>query len=403
MQTKMISPELNNHIPQKIGQKPRILIIEDDPQAQDILSIQLTHFGYENEYVSDGFAALDWLSENTVDLIILDLMLPGMDGLEVCRRIRKQRSLTSLPILMISAKGNDTRLRIEGLQAGANDFIAKPYHPIELVARLKNLLQLSIQNHSHEVQILNQFSKAIISIDDLQHLLGMVAQVACEIIGTTSAYVCDMNFQTQTSTVLAEYFNIGASSKERVSDLNATYSIELGCSELSAWLQAPPKEIVCHVDDPNLAPVERDEMLQYGGKSKLLIPLIAESQVLGYIEVWESRQKRTFASGEILLIKAIANQAAITLRNLNLHQVVQDREHQQSNVRKIITSTTHDLKTPISTTNLCLALMSKQSDDPEKIRQHLLTIAAQMQRLEATLDDMLTQTQPTETIEQRLA
>jgi excisionase family DNA binding protein len=117
-----------------------ILIVEDDEKTLRLLKKQLSKHGFEIIGKSHGREGLSWLEKNHADLVILDLMLPDIDGLEVSLMLRKKYPLHILPILMLSALGVEATDRVRGLQAGANDFMAKPYHAEELVARVQLLL-----------------------------------------------------------------------------------------------------------------------------------------------------------------------------------------------------------------------------------------------------------------------
>lgn len=119
-----------------------ILVVEDNPDVQILITHQLKDQDFKIVLQPNGRRALDWLAENECDLVLLDLMLPGIDGLEVCRRIRAEYSATALPVLMLSALGGRPEDRVKGLQAGANDFMAKPYDEDELVARIRVLLNV---------------------------------------------------------------------------------------------------------------------------------------------------------------------------------------------------------------------------------------------------------------------
>jgi len=119
---------------------PAILLIEDDSQIARLVSTQLRETGFEVEWVADGRAGLDRFGARAFDLLILDLMLPGMDGLDVCRRIRADRRLT--PILMLTARA-DKRDVVLGLEVGADDYLTKPFHGAELIARVQALLRRS--------------------------------------------------------------------------------------------------------------------------------------------------------------------------------------------------------------------------------------------------------------------
>jgi len=114
-----------------------ILIVDDDPKIAQLIEIYLSNEGYTVSKASDGLIALDFLAETHVDLVILDIMMPGLDGLSVCMKIRET---STTPILMISAKDGDMD-KITGLMTGADDYMVKPFNPLELVARVKSLIR----------------------------------------------------------------------------------------------------------------------------------------------------------------------------------------------------------------------------------------------------------------------
>jgi adenylate cyclase len=125
----------------KTAQSSLILIIEDDIFIQRLLTKQLQHHGFQTICQESGELGLRWLGENQADLVLLDMMLPDMNGVETCRRIRKQHNANVLPVLMLSALGHDANGRRNGIQAGANDYMGKPYSQDELVARVRSLLE----------------------------------------------------------------------------------------------------------------------------------------------------------------------------------------------------------------------------------------------------------------------
>jgi two-component system, OmpR family, phosphate regulon response regulator OmpR len=116
----------------------RILLIEDDPRLADMVTDYLGEAGYRVTVAGSGAAGISLLGREPFDALILDLMLPDMDGLEVCRRIRQRDG--EVPILMLTARG-DTMDRVVGLEMGADDYLPKPFEPRELLARLKAVLR----------------------------------------------------------------------------------------------------------------------------------------------------------------------------------------------------------------------------------------------------------------------
>ena len=115
----------------------KILIVEDEPSLQETLAYNLKKQGYEVEAVGDGLLAVDAARNNIPDLIILDIMLPGMDGFEVCKVLRKEMSV---PILMLTARDDEID-RVVGLEVGADDYLTKPFSMRELIARVKAQLR----------------------------------------------------------------------------------------------------------------------------------------------------------------------------------------------------------------------------------------------------------------------
>lgn len=117
--------------------KERILIVDDEKEIRELIDIYLKGEDYETLKAENGEEALKLLEENDVDLIILDIMMPKVNGIEACLRIREQREM---PIIMLSAKSEDMD-KILGLNTGADDYLTKPFNPLELVARVKSQLR----------------------------------------------------------------------------------------------------------------------------------------------------------------------------------------------------------------------------------------------------------------------
>ena len=122
--------------------KPRILIVEDDQRTAASVALYMRHGGYDVQQAADGRAALDAASAFRPDLIVLDLMLPGVEGLEVCRTLR---ATSNVPIIMLTARSTEED-KLRGLELGADDYVTKPFSPRELVARVGAVLRRSRPN-----------------------------------------------------------------------------------------------------------------------------------------------------------------------------------------------------------------------------------------------------------------
>jgi len=120
--------------------RQKILVVEDEADIRELLRYNLAQEGFAVEEAGDGAEALDRITRRAPDLMVLDLMLPQMSGLELCRRMRSNPETAKLPILVVTAKGAEVD-RILGLEMGADDYVVKPFSPREVVARVKALLR----------------------------------------------------------------------------------------------------------------------------------------------------------------------------------------------------------------------------------------------------------------------
>ncbi|MBM7610524.1 response regulator transcription factor [Ureibacillus composti] len=125
-----------------------VLVTDDDQDIRDGIEIYLKNEGYKVLKAADGVEALELLEKNEVHLIILDIMMPNMDGITATFKIRAERNI---PIIMLSAKAEDTD-KIHGLSVGADDYISKPFHPLELLARVKSQLRRYVQLGTYQGQ-----------------------------------------------------------------------------------------------------------------------------------------------------------------------------------------------------------------------------------------------------------
>jgi len=119
-----------------------ILIVEDDPALVELLTYNLESEGFETEVANDGEAAVLAIDERLPEMVILDWMLPGLSGIDVCRRIRGTPESRALPVIMLTARGEE-RDKVRGLEVGADDYMVKPFSPGELIARVRALMRRS--------------------------------------------------------------------------------------------------------------------------------------------------------------------------------------------------------------------------------------------------------------------
>ena len=144
----------------------RVLIVEDEPKISEALREYLENAGYATHILDDGLAVVDWVKEQKPSLILLDLMLPGKDGLEICRDIR---TFSQVPIIMVTARVEEID-RLLGLEFGADDYVCKPFSPREVVARVKaNLRRVTTPNDDSS-------SATDFEIDELRHIASLDGQ-----------------------------------------------------------------------------------------------------------------------------------------------------------------------------------------------------------------------------------
>lgn len=130
-----------------------ILVVEDEEDIQELIRFNLMRAGYEVITVATGEAALTALKQASPRLVLLDLMLPGVDGLEVCRRIRGDDATRETPVIMVTAKGEESDL-VTGLELGADDYIVKPFSPRVLTARIKAVLRRQTQRQGDAPEVI---------------------------------------------------------------------------------------------------------------------------------------------------------------------------------------------------------------------------------------------------------
>ncbi|HXU74916.1 MAG TPA: response regulator, partial [Methylomirabilota bacterium] len=147
--------------------RPRILIVDDEPEAVELVEFNLKQAGFDVTCAADGAEALAKARAELPNLVVLDLMLPEIDGLEICRMLRRDPATAGLPIIMLTAKAAEID-RIIGLEVGADDYVTKPFSPRELVLRVKKMLERARAPEASSEQL--QFGHLL--IDPPRHLVS---------------------------------------------------------------------------------------------------------------------------------------------------------------------------------------------------------------------------------------
>lgn len=144
---------------------PLLLVVEDDRNLAKLLGYNLEKAGYRCHFSENGEDAFEQLSRRTFDLILLDIMLPGIDGFEVCRKIRQNQFYRDIPIIMLTAKGEEID-KVLGFELGIDDYVVKPFSPRELTLRIRAVLK---RNRRHSSQMAEVLSSGGLEVDVVRH------------------------------------------------------------------------------------------------------------------------------------------------------------------------------------------------------------------------------------------
>jgi len=151
--------------------KPKILVVDDEPDALEVIAFKLKEAGYAPLTAADGLRAVEIVREERPALVVLDLMLPKMDGLEVCKILRRDPATAAIPIIMLTARAAEMD-RIVGLELGADDYVTKPFSPRELVLRIKKVLARAAQADEPATHL----RLGVLDIDAVRHLIKVKDQ-----------------------------------------------------------------------------------------------------------------------------------------------------------------------------------------------------------------------------------
>ncbi|MBM7624960.1 response regulator transcription factor [Sporohalobacter salinus] len=149
----------------------KILVVDDEENIVELVKFNLEKEGYQVFVTYDGQSALDKLQKEEIDLLILDLMLPELGGLDVCRRIRNDDILSDLPIIMLTAKEKEVD-RVLGLELGADDYVTKPFSPRELVARVKAILRRTDSSKQEKNETKIELGEIVIDLNKYEVLIN---------------------------------------------------------------------------------------------------------------------------------------------------------------------------------------------------------------------------------------
>jgi two-component system, sensor histidine kinase and response regulator len=256
---------------------PCLLVVDDEPNNFDVVTTLLSHHGYQFLYANSGQKALSHLDAYNPDLILLDVMMPGIDGIEVCRQIKALPQWQTVPIVMITALNSKTDLA-RCLNAGADDFVSKPIHSIELQARVQSMLR--IRRQYHEIQAFSNLQANTIQVleSTLSELHGNLASKLSHELNTPlngiigSIELLRFGIETMNVRDIHEILDLANESAVRLETLTKKFQVYLELELISSRKESF-KSATTHLSTPAFQPMLSTLAERRGRRNNLAIKL----------------------------------------------------------------------------------------------------------------------------------
>lgn len=295
------------------GQK--ILIVDDDAVVRNIVRDILAGEGYQVMEASSGNEALRKAVVDRPDLILLDLLMPGTDGYEVCRMLRKELDDLAVPVVILSAKAEKEDI-LKGLEVGANDYIVKPVDPLELKARVKTHLRLKglydiANTEKKELMALLEVSQAVSSSLHSHDILYSIVKSVSEVIEVNRCSILRLGKKKGIGYVVTSYDN------PNIKNL----PIELDkYPEIKKAVKIKETVVVEDINSDPLMADAREVLEKLNLTSLMVIPIMLREEIVGTLLLRTSRKEGSFTQREVKLCQVIANMAGNALANAHLFE-----------------------------------------------------------------------------------
>ena len=321
-----------------------ILIVDDEPFGRETLETLLIGEGYSLFFAADGSEALAKAMELAPDLILLDVMMPGMNGFEVCQRLRDDQVLAEVPVIMVTAL-DDRDSRLQGIQAGADDFVTKPFDRVELRSRVRTITRLNryrrllltnqqLESRITQLSALYDISNALNSIVDTDVLLKSIVEEAGKLLAVQVASILLWDQEKD-----ALYFSVVVAEEERIEcELKRIHlAVDLG---IAGWVFREGKPALV----PDVSVDERfcreiDERTGFTTFSILCVPLRGKEGILGVLEAVNKRDGE-FTEEDEHLLETIGSNIAASVERANLYRELREAEaltrHQNAELRETV-------------------------------------------------------------------
>ena len=305
----------------------KILIVEDEKLTVELLKLHLYDEGFDIIVAYDGEEGLKKACRERPNLIILDLMLPKVDGLEVCRRLKNDIKTRNIPVVMLTCR-TDMEVKLEGFEKGADDYIVKPFDQRELLARVNSILRLislqqSLQRSREEVErisVINEINKAISSSLNLEELLKIIGMqtgklidydlISIAFIDKNKKFVRVRTMVPRNEILLKPEFYI---------TIESSIIKDMRCGSTGYITGLSGKKIPELMTEPG-----GNELL-----SAIIIPLISRGEIIGIFNIASSK-KDAFSHTELEVAEQIGPQVVIAMENSRLYEKVSESEKNYS-------------------------------------------------------------------------
>lgn len=419
------------------------MIVDDDAHTAEYIGVLLRAQGYDTEWAFDGQEALAKLRgtspeaagiETAFDLVVLDVMIPGIDGYEVCRRVKSEEGLRHMAVIMVTGLGSTTN-KTKGLELGADDYVTKPFTPEELLARVKaglrvRAMEREVVQRNRELAALNGISRLTSRSLNLEDVLSTTLNQALTLLAGRAALIALVEGEGETSSARPSYHSstdtprpadrYRPADSERPGDIvlrmHRGLPPQLG-RQLDKVRWSPDQGLIGEIVQQGETRVSRDlardphlRLLPEQGLSAVACaPLTAQHGIVGVLAVF-NRDETLWGEHSLRLLEAIGSQVGVAVENARLYtRVIRYAEQLARSQAQLIqseklaamgrltASIAHELNNPLQAIQNCLHLVLRRPLDDHKREQYLNMAQQEVKRLIETIQDQLDFYRPSST------
>ena len=353
---------------------PRLLVVDDNEDNRYTLTLQLEIEGYQNITVAeDGQGALDLLQKHEFDLLLLDVMMPKLDGYQVLESLKDQGRLHNLPVIMISAL-NEVASVVRCIELGAEDYLPKPFDPVLLRARIgASLEKKRLRDEAHartrelsqsvkELSALGEVSQAINSTLDLETVLTSIVAKAVQLSGSEAGtiYTFDESLQE---------FQLRATHGMDEAVIAAIRDRRIAAGKTAIGKAAAQRVPLQVPDVLKQATLVLDVIVRAGYRSMLVVPLLRADQIVGALVV-RRKVPGEFPKSTVELLRTFADQSVLAIQNARLFRETEEKSREllkaSQHKSQFLANMSHELRTPL---NAIIGVSEMLREDAEAAKE----------------------------------